>query len=142
MPRPFRYYSFFWPIVAFRCYRDAGLVSSGEEKKWEKKGLAGNMSTCRHGLTSSSWQLAAGRNIAVPGSTGLKASMPAAYSILPATGCETASAEILACSCTDMRKDCASRATAGTFAPPPYVARIASQNHRGRAQLCSVLCTA
>lgn len=49
--------------------------------------------------------------------------MPAAdmRSILAATGCETASAEIEACSCTDMRRDCAARATAGTFAPPPYV---------------------
>lgn len=43
------------------------------------------------------------------------------HSILAVTGCETASAEIEACSCTDMRRDCAARATAGTFAPPPYV---------------------
>lgn len=57
------------------------------------------------------------------GDADSKASMPAAAdmrSILAVTGCETASAEIAACSCTDMRKDGAARATAGTFAPPPY----------------------
>lgn len=68
--------------------------------------------------------------------------MPAADSILATTGCETASAEILGCSCTDMRKACAVRATAGTIAPPPYVlvlprrATLAWQHERS-ALLCA-----
>lgn len=70
-----------------------------------------------------------------------KASMPAVadmHSILAITGCETASAEIEACSCTDMRKDCASRATAGTFAPPPYALVLPRKSWHGVAWLCSV----
>jgi hypothetical protein len=64
--------------------------------------------------------------------------MPAAAdmrSILAVTGCETASAEIIACS---LHKDCASRATAGTFAPPPEALVLPRKSGHSRAELCSV----